>query len=208
MRLNEFIHKVKEEADDNYPRPVDELKKLIAVAEQQKDVVESLAREAQKITTEIKYDDTVSNIIVRIRQLAEKIDFEDKGYKSEIESAISDAAEAMNALESAVYGIDEPFKYLLRDLDNQVLELQYEMDEHKWKRESVDPKKALKPRNFVAKNQKTSGAGAHKDKKKAAKQGDVKHKKQEMDVAEGYGRSYCSTDKKWKTRQGPKQSRK
>jgi len=33
-----------------------------------------------------------------------------------------------------------------------------------------------KPRNFVAKNQKTAGAGAHKDKKKAEKQGDVKHK--------------------------------
>ena len=36
---------------------------------------------------------------------------------------------------------------------------------------------ASKPRNFVAKNQKTAGAGAHKDKKKAEKQGDVKHKK-------------------------------
>jgi hypothetical protein len=35
---------------------------------------------------------------------------------------------------------------------------------------------ASKPRNFVAKNQKTAGAGAHKDKKKAQKQGDVKHK--------------------------------
>jgi hypothetical protein len=36
-----------------------------------------------------------------------------------------------------------------------------------------------KPRNFVAKNamKTTSGAGAHKDKKKAEKQGDVKHKK-------------------------------
>jgi len=36
-----------------------------------------------------------------------------------------------------------------------------------------------KPRNFVAKNamKTTSGAGAHKDKKKASKQGDVKHKK-------------------------------
>jgi hypothetical protein len=36
-----------------------------------------------------------------------------------------------------------------------------------------------KPRNFVAKNamKTTSGAGAHKDKKKAVKQGDVKHKK-------------------------------
>lgn len=33
-----------------------------------------------------------------------------------------------------------------------------------------------KARNFVAKNSPTSGAGAHKDKKKAQKQGDVKHK--------------------------------
>jgi hypothetical protein len=40
---------------------------------------------------------------------------------------------------------------------------------------------ASKPRNFVAKNAKTAGAGAHKDKKKAAKQGDVKHKKQDVD---------------------------
>ena len=45
-----------------------------------------------------------------------------------------------------------------------------------------------KPRNFVAKNQQTAGAGAHKDKKRAEKQGDVKHKKQAVPmegVAEG-----------------------
>jgi hypothetical protein len=36
---------------------------------------------------------------------------------------------------------------------------------------------APKPRNFVAKNAKMGGAGQHKDKKKAEKQGDVKHKK-------------------------------
>ena len=41
-----------------------------------------------------------------------------------------------------------------------------------------------KPRNFVAKNATTSGAGAHKDKKKAAKQGGVKHKKDLMPVEE------------------------
>ena len=42
-----------------------------------------------------------------------------------------------------------------------------------------------KPRNFVAKNAMatTSGAGAHKDKKKAMKQGDIKHKNKEF--AEG-----------------------
>ena len=46
---------------------------------------------------------------------------------------------------------------------------------------------ATKPRNFVAKNQKTAGAGAHKDKKKAEKQGDLKHKNKQFEqgVAEG-----------------------
>jgi hypothetical protein len=39
-----------------------------------------------------------------------------------------------------------------------------------------------KPRNFVAKNAPKAGAGAHKNKKKAAKQGEVKHKSQ---IAEG-----------------------
>jgi hypothetical protein len=49
------------------------------------------------------------------------------------------------------------------------------------KKDRRDPIRAVKPRNFVAKNAvaTTSGAGAHKDKKKAMKQGDVKHKKQE-----------------------------
>jgi len=47
---------------------------------------------------------------------------------------------------------------------------------------------ATKPRNFVAKNQKTAGAGAHKDKKRAEKQGDVKHKARQYEegVAEGW----------------------
>jgi hypothetical protein len=41
-----------------------------------------------------------------------------------------------------------------------------------------------KPRNFVAKNATTSGAGAHKDKKKEAKQGNNKHKGKEIDMSE------------------------
>lgn len=43
---------------------------------------------------------------------------------------------------------------------------------------------APKPRNFVAKNAIQSGAGAHKDKKKADKQGDVKHKAQAIPLDE------------------------
>ena len=45
-----------------------------------------------------------------------------------------------------------------------------------------------KPRNFVAKNAKMGGAGAHKDKKKAVKQGDVKHKQKVVDEADGGGK--------------------
>ena len=45
-----------------------------------------------------------------------------------------------------------------------------------------------KPRNFVAKNAKMGGAGAHKDKKKAAKQGDAKHKQKVVDEADGGGK--------------------
>lgn len=37
-----------------------------------------------------------------------------------------------------------------------------------------------KPRNFVVKNAQTSGAGAHKDKKKAEKNGESKHKNKEF----------------------------
>lgn len=45
-------------------------------------------------------------------------------------------------------------------------------------KKSVEPPK---PRNFVAKNAKMGGAGAHKDKKKAQKQGDTKHKNTDQD---------------------------
>jgi hypothetical protein len=45
----------------------------------------------------------------------------------------------------------------------------------------IELNKELKPRNFVAKHASLAGkAGQHKDKKKAEKQGDVKHKKQSM----------------------------
>ncbi len=54
---------------------------------------------------------------------------------------------------------------------------------------------ASKPRNFVAKNQKTAGAGAHKDKKRAEKQGDVKHKLKQFEDAEPMDREFSLVKK-------------
>lgn len=65
--------------------------------------------------------------------------------------------------------------------------------------EAKQSKEAPKPRNFVAKNAINTGAGAHKDKKKAEKQGDVKHKKQAVpmdemrDRRDSYQRDYDSS---------------
>lgn len=42
-----------------------------------------------------------------------------------------------------------------------------------------------KPRNPVVRQQQTSGAGTHKDKKKASKQGDIKHKGKKFDERQG-----------------------
>jgi len=66
---------------------------------------------------------------------------------------------------------------------------------------------AAKPRNFVAKNAPKAGAGAHKDKKRAEKQGDVKHKKQAVPmegVAEEKAGWSIKTDKPSQpTKKGP-----
>lgn len=52
--------------------------------------------------------------------------------------------------------------------------------EHAKKVLSESTKDDQKPRNFVAKNAKMGGAGAHRDKKKEQKQGDEKHKGKEL----------------------------
>lgn len=68
---------------------------------------------------------------------------------------------------------------------NQIDNLKNKLDEHLQEVKSQQPPK---PRNPVAKNASAAigggAAGAHKDKKKAQKQGEVKHKNKAMDMAE------------------------
>ena len=68
--------------------------------------------QARKITKAIKYDNTVGEIFVQIEMLAEKfpgIDMRDLNWK------MDEVREAKNALESAVYGLEEPFEEALRN---------------------------------------------------------------------------------------------
>jgi len=81
-----------------------------------------------------------------------------------------------NEMMGALQEQQEQKKIQVKKIVNRVLT---RMDEGK-----TVKAEAPKPRNFVAKNATTSGAGAHKDKKKADKQGDVKHKAKALELAE------------------------
>jgi hypothetical protein len=71
---------------------------------------------ARNITKAIKYDGTVSDILVSIRQLAENagIDARDLTY------AENEVFDAKKQLESAIYGLDEIFEDAIQNLQYQI----------------------------------------------------------------------------------------
>ena len=68
--------------------------------------LEAAMKQAQQITRAIKYDDSTTEIIVKIQELAQRTGIDPRSVKY----AINDVYEAKSALESAVYGLDELFK--------------------------------------------------------------------------------------------------
>ena len=68
--------------------------------------LEMALSQARQATKNIKYDNTVNDIIAEIQGLAQKYGMDAKTVKW----AISDVIEAKNNLESAVYGLEEVFK--------------------------------------------------------------------------------------------------
>ena len=95
-----------------------------------------------------------------------------KEIKSPIKKPVSRLNEYFKVVDNEMLNVikeeREAKRVEVKSIVNRVLE---RLDEGK-------KAEAPKPRNFVAKNAKTAGAGAHKDKKKAEKQGDTKHKKE------------------------------
>jgi hypothetical protein len=86
---------------------------------------------AKQVTREIKYDDTASSIITRIRALAQSgiaLDEADLKY------AEDDVFNAIRALESAVYGLDVIFEDAVRNTQNKIDDLESEIDEIQWQK--------------------------------------------------------------------------
>lgn len=103
-------------------------------------------RQARQITKQIKYDQTVSEIITSIQMLAEKAGIPEK----ELQYAEDEVYEAARALESAVYGLDEVFKEALerQRYDDEELEEDSDMRYAAEKTPAVNPYGGLKDRQF------------------------------------------------------------
>jgi len=93
--------------------------------EVQRDWVELITRKVQEKTNDIKYSVIPSDIYLEVQRLAEDtgIDLE------ELESKIDEIRECVNSLESAIYGLVEPFEDRKRDLNNEIYELEEELEE-------------------------------------------------------------------------------
>ena len=100
------------------------IQKEMSEVEKRIGVVRDAHAKAKNITKEVKYLD-VTDIVVRVQQLAEKAGLD----MAEFESLVDDVRAAESHLESAIYGLDNLFVDLYRDLENQHSDLQYELED-------------------------------------------------------------------------------
>jgi len=87
--------------------------------------MECVIRDVNAETKVIKYNDIPMNIYIKIQSLAEEngIDEADLEYK------INEVREAVNNLESAIYGLVEPFEDKKREIDNEKDDLEFELED-------------------------------------------------------------------------------
>ena len=125
VKQGDVKHKGKVFAEEGGEVNVAEMQKKLAELEKRKEILRDAVNKARNITTEIKYDDTVMSIVTQIQALAEKTGISPQ----EIKWAVNEVTEKANELESAIYSLDDAFTDAYRDIDNQVSDLEYEIDD-------------------------------------------------------------------------------
>jgi hypothetical protein len=102
-----------------------ELQRKHQELQKKKDDTIAILRKAKEITKNIKYNDTVSDIIVGLTTLVEENKLDSKSFNI----AVNDVRQANNALESAVYKLEEVFTDQIRALSHQMEIIEDILDE-------------------------------------------------------------------------------
>ena len=90
--------------------------------------LESAVRKVNDETKVIKYDNIPSDIYIKVTNIAEDVGM-DVSDSSDLEWKIKEVREAVNKLESAIYDLVEPFEDALRDKNNEIDDLEFELEE-------------------------------------------------------------------------------
>ena len=105
----------------------DKVKKLSELEDLKWDM-EALVRSVNEKTRQIKYMDSPSEIYMKVESWAE-----DNGIsEDDMEWKVKEVREAVNALESAIYDLVEPFEDKLRSIENEHDELEMEIEDEKY----------------------------------------------------------------------------
>ena len=105
----------------------DKVKKLSELEDLKWDM-EALVRRVNEKTRQIKYMDSPSEIYMKVESWAEEngIDSDDMEWK------VKEVREKVNALESAIYELVEPFEDKLRSIENEHDELEMDIEDEKY----------------------------------------------------------------------------
>lgn len=131
---------------------------------------------------------------VRSRGIDPMIDSVDEGWKQNVAAA---ALAAANLLGTPAQAAEEPAKPIT---------IAYVMIDGEMRKYNLGDKfdNAKEAEEFISRVLDKQGLQGYQ---LEIKHGYAKKQDKKEGVAEGYGRYWCSTDKKWKTRKGPKQKR-
>ena len=86
--------------------------------------------DARATTKNIKYDDTAIEIISKVSMIADELS--DAETIKELEYLENAVFQAKNDLESAVYGLEEPFDDLIRTLQNKIDDEEMDRQDQEW----------------------------------------------------------------------------
>lgn len=102
-----------------------------AIQKEIKDLTQSLEEaqhalaKAKEINRSIRYDDTVTNIILQIIEVGESVGLD----RSHFQYAESNIVEAYNGVESAIIELEEPFTYLISEIEDRIENLGYDLED-------------------------------------------------------------------------------
>jgi hypothetical protein len=128
--MSSILKAINEEASeiDQLQRKLDDVESVLGTRSDRGRLYNQYVNDVTKPIKWLSNDGLVSDIHSGIRQLAEKIGMAEE----RMEDAEDAVREAWNQLESAVYGLAEPFEEYVRDLQYKVEEMQMDIDDKEY----------------------------------------------------------------------------